>query len=345
MQVYHHYADYLIKRAMSDLGSMDRFLRYVFFTDFLWQQKVLGVDKEITSFEGALQRENLNKAIKQETLDGKVSFGNTKIIIEGENSISVEDIYQLLRQEAAVLEPRRKRKPLIAMISSLADSPIHRIDKKSCPFLEITNILGPKTFIGFASVNLYLIESDFYREYFKSLFESWSQDEVENILNGSFSSLLFGYCVRRLWLGKADKDQLGSLKCFLNNIWKRAEYSSLFYETFILFRKEMPELCHYFDEGEVKMKSFVDTMPPEARRVYEDVLVKPVIKEYGEKLRQVELEKKMVEGEREKERLEREREREREDGDGEGEREVGEGEREREDGEGINDDLSGGCCR
>jgi hypothetical protein len=65
MPAYRHYADYLIKRAMSDLGSMDDFLRYVLFSDALWQQKVIGFGKAIREFEGPLQREDLNKAIKQ----------------------------------------------------------------------------------------------------------------------------------------------------------------------------------------------------------------------------------------------------------------------------------------
>ncbi len=308
MQIYRHYADYLIKRAMSDLGSMDNFLRHVLFTDSLWRSKLLGQDKDIRSLEGLFQREDLNKAIKQETLDGGILFYNARVIIEGENSISVEDIYQLLRQEAAVLEPGEKRLPLIAVIISLADSYIHRVDQGSYPFLEVTNILGPKTFIGFASINLYLIDSGFYEKYFENLFQSWTQGKVEDILNRSFSSLLLSYWVRRLWLEKDRsgqvKDRLEALKRFLDNIWQTARYSSIFYETFVLFRQELPDLADYFDQGGVKMKSFVDSMPKAAREIYEEVLVTPVIKEYGEKLKQVELERVI---ERERERAERER--------------------------------------
>ncbi len=65
MPEYRHYADYIVKRAMSDLGSVDDFLRYVLFTDSFWQQKLIGVSKDIQGFEGPMQREDLNKAIKQ----------------------------------------------------------------------------------------------------------------------------------------------------------------------------------------------------------------------------------------------------------------------------------------
>ena len=107
--------------------------------------------------------------------------------------------------------------------------------------------------------------------------------------------------------------------------------SSIFYETFVLFKEELAQLCNYFDEGGVRMKSFVDTMPKEARRIYEEVLVKPVIKEYSEKLRQIELEKERAEKQKEraekhKERAEREKEREK----AERERERERAERERE---------------
>jgi hypothetical protein len=305
MAAYRHYADYIVKRAMSDLGSMDDFLRHVLFTDALWQQRVMGFGKEIRGFEGTLQREDLNKAIKQETLDGGFLFHNARVIIEGEDSISVEDIYQLLRQEAAVLEPGQTRKALVALIISLSDSPIHRIDKKPCPFLEITNILGPKTFIGFASINLYLIDVDFYQDYFASLSRNWSQAEAERVLDRSFDSLLLSYWARRLWLVK-DKAQeamsrLDALKGFLDTIWNKTQYGRIFYETMVLF-KDLPELAQFFDEGGLKMKSFVDTMPEPTRKIYEEVLVAPVVKRYEEKLKREELERERIEAELEKEK-------------------------------------------
>jgi len=83
MAAYRHYADYIVKRAMSDLGSIDDFLRHVLFTDALWQRRVMGFGKEIRGFEGTLQREDLNKAIKQETLDGGFLFHNARVIVEG----------------------------------------------------------------------------------------------------------------------------------------------------------------------------------------------------------------------------------------------------------------------
>jgi hypothetical protein len=307
MPVYRHYADYLIKRAMSDLGSMDDFLRHVLFTDSLWQQRVMGFGKEIRGFEGTLQREDLNKAIKQETLDGGFLFHNARVIVEGEDSLSVEDIYQLLRQEAAVLEPGQTRKALVAIIISLFDSPIHRIDKKPCPFLEITNILGPKTFIGFASINLYLIDVDFYENYFASLSRNWSQAEVERVLDRSFGSLLLSYWARRLWLvqdkSQDAKGRLDALKGFLDTIWNKTQYGRIFYETMVLFR-DLPELAQFFDEGGLKMKSFVDTMPEPTRKIYEEVLVAPVIKRYEEKLKQAQMEK--TEAKLERERIEAE---------------------------------------
>jgi hypothetical protein len=311
MAAYRHYADYIVKRAMSDLGSMDDFLRHVLFTDALWQQRVMGFGKEIRGFEGTLQREDLNKAIKQETLDGGFLFHNARVIIEGEDSISVEDIYQLLRQEAAVLEPGQTRKALVALIISLSDSPIHRIDKKPCPFLEITNILGPKTFIGFASINLYLIDGDFYQDYFASLSRNWSQAEVKCVLDRSFGSLLLSYWARRLWLGK-DKVQeamsrLDALKGFLDTIWNKTQYGRIFYETMVLF-KDLPELAQFFDEGGLKMKSFVDTMPEPTRKIYEEVLVAPVVKRYEEKLKREELERERAEAKLEKTEAELEKE-------------------------------------
>jgi hypothetical protein len=250
-----------------------------------------------------LQREDLNKAIKQETLDGGFLFHNARVIIEGEDSISVEDIYQLLRQEAAVLEPGQTRKALVALIISLSDSPIHRIDKKPCPFLEITNILGPKTFIGFASINLYLIDVDFYENYFASLSWNWSQAEVECVLDRSFGSMLLSYWARRLWLEK-DKSQeamgrLEALKGFLDTIWNKTQYGRIFYETMVLF-KDLPELTQFFDEGGLKMKSFVDTMPEPTRKIYEEVLVAPVVKVYEEKLKREELERERAEAKLEK---------------------------------------------
>ncbi|MEW6379853.1 MAG: hypothetical protein AB1611_09620 [bacterium] len=298
MPAYRHYADYLIKRAMSDLGSMDDFLRHVLFTDSFWQQKVIGLGKDIQKFEGPLKREDLNKAIKQETLDGGFLFHNARVIIEGEDSLEVEDIYQLLRQEAAVLEPGQKRKALIALIVSLSDSPIHRIDRKPCPFLEITNILGPRTFIGFASINLYPIDEGFYQDYFGSLSRNWCQAEVESVLDRSFSSMLLSYWARRLWLSKDSLQEamgrLEALKSFLDCIWNKTQYGRIFYETMVLF-KDLPELVHFFDEGGLKMKSFVDTMPEPARKIYEEVLVAPVVKrltqEFEGKLQQAELEK------------------------------------------------------
>jgi hypothetical protein len=324
MLEYRHYADYLIKRAMSDLGSVDDFLRYVLFTDSFWQQKLIGVSKDIREFEGALQREDLNKAIKQETLDGGFLFHNARVIIEGEDVLSVEDIYQLFRQEAAALEPGQTRKALIGVIISLADSPIHRIDKQPCPFLEITNILGPRTFIGFAAINLYLIDVGFYQDYFGSLSQDWCQAEVEGVLNRSFSSLLLSYWARRLWLKKDNLQEamgrLEALKGFLDTIWNNTQYGRIFYETMVLF-KDLPELAHFFDEGGVKMKSFVDTMPEPTRKIYEEVLVAPVVKrltqEHGEKLKQIEMEREKTEAKLEKteaemikERMEAEIERE-----------------------------------
>jgi hypothetical protein len=313
MPAYRHYADYVVKRAMSDLGSMDDFLRHVLFIDSLWDQKVMGFGKEIRGFEGTLQREDLNKAIKQETLDGGFLFHNARVIVDGEDSLSVEDIYQLLRQEAAVLEPGQTRKALVALIISLSDSPIHRIDKKPCPFLEITNILGPKTFIGFASINLYLIDVDFYENYFASLSRNWSQAEVERVLDRSFGSLLLSYWARRLWLEK-DKSQgvmgrLDALKGFLDTIWNKTQYGRIFYETMVLF-KDLPELTQFFDEGGLKMKSFVDTMPEPTRKIYEEVLVAPVVKVYEEKLKQGKLEREKIEAKLEREKIEGKLERE-----------------------------------
>ncbi len=52
MEAYRHYPDYLIKKAMSDLGSVEAFLRYVLFADSLWKPKVLGLDKNIKGLEG-----------------------------------------------------------------------------------------------------------------------------------------------------------------------------------------------------------------------------------------------------------------------------------------------------
>ena len=313
MPEYRHYADYLIKRAMSDLGSMDDFLRHVLFTDSLWQQKVIGFGKDIRGFEGTLQREDLNKTIKQETLDGGFLFHNARVIIEGEDVLSVEDIYQLLRQEAAVLEPGQTRKALVGVIISLAVSPIHRIEKKPYPFLEITNILGPRTFIGFAAINLYLIDVDYYQDYFGSLSQNWSQTEVEFVLDRSFGSLLLSYWARRLWLGKDNlqdaKGRLEALKGFLDTIWNKTQYGRIFYETMVLF-KDLPDLAHYFDEGGLKMKSFADTMPESTRKIYEEVLVAPVVKrltqEYGEKLKQVELEREKTEAKLERKKAEKE---------------------------------------
>lgn len=99
----------------------------------------------------------------------------------------------------------------------------------------------------------------------------------------------------------------------LDTIWSRTTYTSLFYEALVFFKQQLPDLVDYFDEGGIKMKSFVDTMPKAVRDIYEEVLVRPVVKKYGEKLkqygdklRQVELEKKL---EVERERAERERER------------------------------------
>ena len=209
--------------------------------------------------------------------------------------------------------PRERRMALIAVIISLSDSYIHRINQRPYAFLEITNILGPKTFIGFASINLYLIEAGFYERYFESLCKEWSEVEVEKILNRSFSSLLFSYWIRRLWLErdkvKEATDRLEALKGLLNTIWSTTTYTSVFYEALVFFKQQLPDLVDYFDEGGIKMKSFVDTMPKAVRDIYEEVLVRPVVKKYGEKLRQVELEKKLeVERERaERERAERER--------------------------------------
>jgi len=47
MQQYNHYADYLIKRAISDINSIDQFLRYALFSDWLWERKVVGEVKNI----------------------------------------------------------------------------------------------------------------------------------------------------------------------------------------------------------------------------------------------------------------------------------------------------------
>jgi len=52
------------------------------------------------------------------------------------------------------------------------------------------NILGPKTFIGFASINLYLIDVDFYQDYFASLSLNWSQAEVECVLDRSLKTVI-----------------------------------------------------------------------------------------------------------------------------------------------------------
>jgi hypothetical protein len=313
MEQYRHYADYLIKMAMSDGVSVDYFLRYVLFTDSLWQPKTLGLGKRIQELEGPWQRVNLNKVIKQETLDGGLLFDNARIIIEGESSLSAEDIYQLMRQEAAALKPGERRLPLIAVIISLARSPIHLIHKKACPFLEVTKILGPKTFIGFASINLYSIDLAFYQDYMREFFQDWSQEKAEYILNRSFSSLLLGYCARQLWLRKDSdsdlSDKLKALNGFLERTWKKAAYAHVFYETLFFFRKDLPDLYNYFDEGGKKMKSFADTMPKDLRELYEEVLVTPVIKEYQEKLKHLELEKERAEREMEKERAEKEMER------------------------------------
>jgi len=323
---YRHYADYLVKKAMSDPGSVDDFLRYTLFTGSLWQKKLIGARERFREFKGLLERGDQNKAIKRETLDGGFRYQNAEIIIEGEKSLAVEDIYQLLRQEAAVLEPGKKRKSLIAIIISLTDSPIHRLKKKPCPFLQITDILGPKTFIGFASINLYLIESGFYQGYFKSLWQNWSQAEVKRVLDSSFGSLLLSYWARRLWLDQ-DHDQqamgrLEALKGFLADIWDKTGYGRIFYETMVLF-KDLDDLVNFFDEGGLKMKSFADTMPKYTRKIYEEVLVAPVVKrlkeefkeeklrltqEYGEKLKQVKKEKEREKAEKEREKAEKERE-------------------------------------
>ena len=319
MPVYRHYADYLVKKAMNDPGSVDDFLRHTIFTDSLWQEKVIGLrKKDIRGFRGrgSLQRDDLNKAIKRETLDGGLVFNNARIIIEGEASLAVEDIYQLLRQEAAALAPEEERLPLVGAIISLADSPIHRINKKPWPFLEITDILGPRTSISFASINLYLIEADFYEGYFRNLWQHWSQAEAKRILDKSFSSLLLSYWTRRLWLNQDTvqgvRDRLDALKGFLDTIWDKTRYGRIFYETMKLF-KGFSKLIRFFDERGLKMKSFADTMPAPTRKIYEEVLVAPVVKrlthEYGEKLKQGELEKEKAEKEREKIEAELERER------------------------------------
>lgn len=315
MEQYRHYADYLVKMAMSDGVSVDYFLRYVLFTDSLWQSKILRLGKRVQGLEGPWQRVNLNEVIKQETLDGGLLFDNVKIIIEGESSLSAEDIYQLMRQEAAALKPGERRLPLIAVIISLARSSIHLIQKKDCPFLEVTKILGPKTFVGFASINLYSIDLAFYQEYMKEFFQDWSQEKAEHILNRSFSSLLLGYCVRQLWLrkeGDSDlSDRLSALNGFLERIWKKAAYAHIFYETLGFFRKDLPDLYNYFDEGGIKMKSFIDTIPEGTREIYEAVLVTPVIKEYQERLKHLEMEKEMERAEKEMERAEKEKEKQR----------------------------------
>ncbi|MEW6381622.1 MAG: hypothetical protein AB1611_18750 [bacterium] len=335
MEQYRHYADYLIKMAMSDAASVDHFLRYVLFTDSLWQPRIIRLGKRVQGLEGPWQRVNLNEVIKQETLDGGLLFDNVRIIIEGESSLSAEDIYQLLRQEAAALKPGEKRLPLIAVIISLARSSVHLIRKKAHPFLEVTKILGPKTFIGFASINLHSIDIAFYQEYMRELFQDWSLKKAEHILNGSFSSLLLGYCVRQLWLRKDTdndlSDKLGVLKGFLERIWKKAAYANIFYETLGFFIKDLPDLYNYFDEGGIKMKSFIDTIPKGTREIYKEVLVTPVVKEYQEKLKQLKMEKKRAEkekkrAEKERERTEKEMERER----AEKERERTEKEMERE---------------
>jgi hypothetical protein len=65
--------------------------------------------------------------------------------------------------------------------------------------------------------------------------------------------------------------------------------------------QDLPDVAHFFNKGGVKMKSFADTMPEPTRKIYEEVLVAPVVKrltqEYGEKLKQLEMER---ETEREK---------------------------------------------
>jgi chromosome segregation ATPase len=71
----------------------------------------------------------------------------------------------------------------------------------------------------------------------------------------------------------------------------------------VLFR-DLPELAQFFDEGGLKMKSFVDTMPEPTRKIYEEVLVAPVVKVYEEKLKQAQMEK--TEAKLERERIEAE---------------------------------------
>jgi len=112
---------------------------------------------------------------------------------------------------------------------------------------------------------------------------------------------------------RLDRKKAFSLTAYsLNNlssytIWNKTQYGRIFYETMVFF-KDLPELAHFFDEGGLKMKSFADTMPEPTRKIYEEVLVAPVVKrltqEYGEKLKLVELER---ERERAEATLERER--------------------------------------
>ena len=105
--------------------------------------------------------------------------------------------------------------------------------------------------------------------------------------------------------------RLEALKGFLDKIWEKARYSAIFYESIKFFDKELPKLASYLDDGGARMKSFVDSMPEATREIYKEVLVKPVVKMYEIKLKEIELEvqEKIAEKERsEKERaIERER--------------------------------------
>jgi len=96
--------------------------------------------------------------------------------------------------------------------------------------------------------------------------------------------------------------RLDALKGFLDIIWNKTQYGRIFYETMVLF-KDLPELVQFFDERGLKMKSFVDTMPEPTRKIYEEVLVAPVVKRYEEKLKQEEMEREL---EREREKAEKE---------------------------------------
>ncbi len=130
---------------------------------------------------------------------------------------------------------------------------------------------------------------------------------MECVLDRSFGSLLLSYWARRLWLKKDNLQEamgrLEALKGFLDTIWNKTQYGRIFYETMVLF-KDLPELAHFFDEGGLKMKSFVDTMPEPTRKIYEEVLVVPVVRrltqEHGEKLKQVEMEREKTEAKLEK---------------------------------------------